>query len=174
MTCSRGEGQEYLIWCLIPDPWPLPPWSLISDPWWWGGSIVSTHFPWQWFDNSEASVYLYGSRWYPKRKDCFGNEALENAKTTISPRPERIIWCYERWQHMFFEMIKTIPCFKIDEVIPSDIDSGEFLGVSTRNLIVLDDLMTQSGEDKRIGDLFSKGNHHRNLSVIYIVQNIFH
>ena len=75
---------------------------------------------------------------------------------------------------MFFEMIKTIPCFKIDEVIPSDIDSGEFLGVSTRNLIVLDDLMTQSGEDKRIGDLFSKGNHHRNLSVIYIVQNIFH
>ena len=34
--------------------------------------------------------------------------------------------------------------------------------------------MTQSGGDKRIADLFTKGSHHRNLSVIYVVQNIFH
>ena len=34
--------------------------------------------------------------------------------------------------------------------------------------------MTQSGGDKRIADLFTKGSHHRNLSVIYIVQNIFY
>ena len=34
--------------------------------------------------------------------------------------------------------------------------------------------MAQSGKDKRIADLFTRGSHHRNLSVIYIVQNIFH
>ena len=34
--------------------------------------------------------------------------------------------------------------------------------------------MAQSGKDKRIADLFTKESHHRNLSVIYIVQNIFH
>jgi hypothetical protein len=34
--------------------------------------------------------------------------------------------------------------------------------------------MPQSGKDKRISDLFTKGSHHRNLSIIYIVQNIFH
>ena len=34
--------------------------------------------------------------------------------------------------------------------------------------------MAQSGKDKRIADLFTKGSHHRNLSIIYIVQNIFH
>ena len=34
--------------------------------------------------------------------------------------------------------------------------------------------MAQSGKDKRITDLFTKGSHHRHLSVIYIVQNIFH
>ena len=74
---------------------------------------------------------------------------------------------------MYLEMIKTIPDIELNEGIPSDIDSGEFLDVSTRNLIVLDDLMTQSRGDKRIADLFTKGSH-RNLSVIYIVQNIFH
>ena len=45
------------------------------------------------------------------------------------------------------------------------------MDVSQRNLIVLDD---QSGKDKRITDHFTKGSRHRNLSVIYIVQNIFH
>jgi hypothetical protein len=41
-------------------------------------------------------------------------------------------------------------------------------------LIVLDDLIAQSSKDKRIADLFTKGSHHRNLSIMYIVQNIFH
>jgi hypothetical protein len=31
------------------------------------------------------------------------------------------------------------------------------LDVSQQNLIVLDDLMAQSGKDKRIADLFTKG-----------------
>ena len=30
------------------------------------------------------------------------------------------------------------------------------------------------GGDKRIADLFTKGSHYRNLSAIYVVQNIFH
>jgi hypothetical protein len=34
--------------------------------------------------------------------------------------------------------------------------------------------MAQSSKDKRIADLFTKGSHLRNLSIIYIVQNIFH
>ena len=73
---------------------------------------------------------------------------------------------------MYLEMIKTIPGIELNEGIPSGID--DFCDVSTENLIVLDDLMTQSGGDKRIADLFTKGSHHRNLSVIYVVQNIFH
>ena len=79
---------------------------------------------------------------------------LENAKTTISPPPERIIWCYGQWQPMYLEMIKTIPGIELNEGTPSDIDSGEFLDVSTRNLIVLENLMTQSGGDKCIANLF--------------------
>jgi hypothetical protein len=54
---------------------------------------------------------------------------------------------------------------------PENIDNADYLDVSQRNLIVLDDLMAQSGKDRRIADLFTKGSHHRNLSIIY---NIFH
>ena len=34
--------------------------------------------------------------------------------------------------------------------------------------------MTDASKDKRIVNLFTRGSHYRNLSVIYIVQNIFH
>jgi hypothetical protein len=71
-------------------------------------------------------------------------------------------------------MMRTIPGIEFNQGIPDDIDNADYLDVSQRNLIVLDDLIAQSGKDKRIADLFTKGSHHRNLSIIYIVQNIFH
>ena len=39
---------------------------------------------------------------------------------------------------------------------------------------MFDDQMIDAGKDKRIVNLFTRGSHHRNLSVIYIVQNLFH
>ena len=69
--------------------------------------------------------------------------------------------------------MKTMPGIEFNQGIPEDIDEPDYLDVSQRNPIILDDLMAQSGKDKRIADLFTKGSHHRNLSVIYIVQNVF-
>ena len=77
-------------------------------------------------------------------------------------------------QPSYFDMIKTMPGIEFNQGIPEDIDEPDYLDVSQCNLIVLDDLMAQSGKDKRIADLFTKGSHHRNLSVIYIVENVFH
>ena len=96
---------------------------------------------------------------------------LKKAQKTISPPPQRIIWCYGQWQPSYFDMMRTIPGIEFNQGIPEDIDNADYLDVSQRNLIVLDDLMAQLGKDKRISDLFPKGSHHRNLSIIYIVQN---
>ena len=71
-------------------------------------------------------------------------------------------------------MMRTMPGIEFNQSIPEDIDNADYLDVSQRNLIVLDDLMAQPGKDKRFSDHFTKGSHHRNLSIIYIVQNIFH
>jgi hypothetical protein len=71
-------------------------------------------------------------------------------------------------------MLRAIPEIEFNKGIPKDIDNTDYLDVSQRNLVVLDDLMAQSSKDKRIADLFTKGSHHLNLSIIYIVQNIFH
>ena len=39
--------------------------------------------------------------------------------------------------------------------------------------VIIDDLMHESSNSKIISDLFTKGSHHRNISIILIVQNFF-
>jgi len=41
-------------------------------------------------------------------------------------------------------------------------------------LVIIDDLMRESSSNEVIVDLFTKGSHHKNLSVILISQNLFH
>ena len=99
---------------------------------------------------------------------------LENAQKTTSSSPQCTIWCDGQWQPSYFDMMKTMPVIEFNQGIPEDVDEPDHLDVFQCNLIVLDDLMAQSCKDKRIADLFTKRSHHRNLSVIFIVQNIFH
>jgi hypothetical protein len=59
-----------------------------------------------------------------------------------------------------------MPGIEFNEGIPEDIDkarsSAKFDRIGRSN--------ASSGKDKRITDLFTKGSHHRNLSIVYIVQ----
>ena len=47
----------------------------------------------------------------------------------------------------------------------------EFDG-SRPTLLIIDDLMDQV--DQSVANLFTKGSHHRNVSVVFLVQNLFH
>ena len=58
---------------------------------------------------------------------------LENAQKTISPPPQRIIWCYGQWQPSYFDTMKTMPGIEFNQGIPEDIDEPDYLDVSQRN-----------------------------------------
>ena len=58
--------------------------------------------------------------------------------------------------------------------IPTALEQDSYFDVNERNLILFDDQMIDASKDKRIVNLFNRGSHHRNLSVIYIVQNLSH
>ena len=61
---------------------------------------------------------------------------LENAQKTISPTPQRVIWCYGQWQPSYFDMKRTMPGIEFNEGIPDDIHEPDYLDISQRNLIV--------------------------------------
>ena len=107
-------------------------------------------------------------------KTWFVKKLLENQSKWIQPPPERIVWLYGQWQPMYEEMRRTIPGIEFVKGIPSNIGEDRFLDPSVRNLLVIDDLMSDATKDTRICDLFTKGSHHRNLSVLCLLQNLYY
>ena len=83
-------------------------------------------------------------------KTVWVKSLLENAQTTISAAPQRIVWCYGQWQPSYFDMMRTMSGIEFNQGIPEDIDNADYLDVLQRNLIVLDDFLAQSGKDIRL------------------------
>ena len=81
----------------------------------------------------------------------------------MNPPPDEVIWCYGEWQPGY----DTMGGVMFVEGLPNPKDwRGD-----KRRLVIVDDLMSET--DGRVTKLFTKGSHHRSLSVMYIVQNLF-
>ena len=52
-------------------------------------------------------------------------------------------------------------------------DIYDSLTPEQHNILVLDDQMGVASSSKSVSDLFTKRQHHRNLTVIYVVQNMY-
>ena len=91
----------------------------------------------------------------------------------IDPWPERIIWCFSQWQPVYDELQRRFPSMEFVHGIPDYLQEPRYIDSSKRNVIVFDDLMTEAKCDQRVADLFTKGSHHRNISVVYLTQNVF-
>lgn len=100
-------------------------------------------------------------------KTHFVFELLDNIDIIIKPTPKNIIWCYGEYQDKYRELPKNI-------ILSNGLDGLQCIDKSVPNLVILDDLMHEAGNNLDVAELFTKGSHHRNLSVILIVQNIFH
>ncbi len=97
---------------------------------------------------------------------------LEQGRMIMQSYPDRIVWCYSEFQPAYTHLSKQFPQIEFIEGIPDDVI--DMFDPKINNLIVLDDLMDVCSSDKKIANLFTKGCHHRNLSVIFIVQNLFY
>ena len=82
----------------------------------------------------------------------------------MTPKPDRILRCYGEYQTLY----ETVKGIEFQQGLP-DLDN---LDPREKHLIILDDLMDET--DQRVASLFTKKSHHRNISVMYIVQNLFH
>lgn len=78
-----------------------------------------------------------------------------------------IIWCYSE-KSAVPRLAEAPARVRFHQGVPKfDNASGE------SKLVILDDLLNDV-YSKEVCDLFTKGSHHRNISVILITQNLFH
>ena len=102
-------------------------------------------------------------------KTTFVKRLLSYANVLIEPPPENIIYFYAQYQDTFGEIQYLVPGIKFTQGLPDDILDS--INPETRNLFIIDDMMGE--KDGVVSKLFTKKSHHGNLSVIYIVQNLF-
>ena len=107
-------------------------------------------------------------------KTTFVKDILLHHNTRIQPQIQRIVWLYKRWQPMYTIIKSTVmPKVEFIQGIPQELDDDDYFGPRQNNLLILDDMMSTAGKDKRITDLFTEGSHHRSLSIISINQNLY-
>lgn len=97
-------------------------------------------------------------------KSHFVAKLLKNLHAMIDEPPERIVWCYGKLQRKLFDEFSDRVEF-VEGLPGADLLDGR------RTLLIIDDLMRET--DGRIADLFTKGSHHDNASVVYISQNLY-
>jgi len=105
-------------------------------------------------------------------KSTFCTRFLQNLDTlcTESDFPGGIIWCYNEQSSVPQQQLSALnKNVQIHEGLPENFENAQGLPC----LFILDDLLNEVFS-RAVCDLFSKGSHHRNFSVILITQNVFH
>ena len=90
-------------------------------------------------------------------KTYFVINLLKHVKEMINPPPQKIFWFYGEWQELYSRL--QIENLAFHEGLPSD----DFLDPSVRNLIIIDDLLTET--DARVTNLFDKNKENRTISL---------
>lgn len=106
---------------------------------------------------------------------CGKTQFLSNLllRKMIQPEPERIIYVYGDWQPAYDKIKEKYP--HAEFVKDFDDSLYDTLQPTTRNLVVFDDQMSNEDARNNTGLMryFTQGSHHRNATVVYIVQNLF-
>lgn len=98
-------------------------------------------------------------------------QILQRKNEIIYPRIYRVEYCFgEAQPRIFAKLQATVPNITFCKGLPTVF--GDELQRPT--LYILDDLMDESVKSKDVQDLFTRGTHHRNLSVILLTQNFYH
>jgi len=105
-------------------------------------------------------------------KTVFTIKVLENMDEMIEPNVKEILWCYGIESPQLTTLKQKFPSIlKLHKGLP-DLAKLSALDTSVNRILLIDDLM-QETKGNTVANLFSKGAHHLNMSVVYIVQNVF-
>ena len=80
---------------------------------------------------------------------------IENVTQMVDPPPNKIVYCYGDYHQLYCQVV-------FHQGLP---DLNDFDG-SEPVLLIIDDLMHETNET--VANLFTKGSHHRNVSVMYL------
>ena len=101
-------------------------------------------------------------------KTQFLYKLLRRRDRITDKKPIDVIYCYGAWQKEF-EAFPDITFHEGLIDVKNDIsDDGE------HRWLIVDDLMDEAGKSSNLLNTFTKYSHHKNISVWFVTQNLFH
>lgn len=82
----------------------------------------------------------------------------------------RVLWVFGEHLKMFDIPLRN-PNIEVRYI--DFLPSNDQLRQEKPDLLIIDDLMTELGGDKELANIFTKLSHHNDMSVIFVVQNLF-
>jgi len=105
-------------------------------------------------------------------KTFFTKRLISRCQRMIFPRPTQIVWSFGESNPIQIAQIRKVSPIPIHFV--EGLPDLEEIPSSERTLLIIDDLMHDAGKSQKISKMFTQMSHHRNMSIILILQNIFH
>jgi hypothetical protein len=105
-------------------------------------------------------------------KTIFIRRVLKHSRLLINNLkfPLKVLWCYGQMQGLYSVPISPDVNVTYAEGMPD----YDYISKHDHQIIILDDLMNEMDENKDLANLFTKGSHHLNKSIILCIQNLFH
>ena len=85
----------------------------------------------------------------------------------------KILYCYTAFQPLFERMEREIPNITFHQGLPSESVLEDLAADRLHTICILDDLQGEVVSSAKMEQLFTVHSHHKNISVIFILQNIF-
>lgn len=109
---------------------------------------------------------------------------MENAlrMQQFQPSPQRLVWVYAEWQPAYARLQACAASGQLGRLRTIEFvrDNTDYAAIyqamnpTQANMLVLDDQMTEAkGNADSLANLFVKGSHHRNITVVLMLQNMF-
>ena len=105
-------------------------------------------------------------------KTYFVKDIIENMSCVISQTIDNIVYIYSCWQPIYDQLLKTLN-INFVQGLPESFCDETLLPTTKNNLLIIDDLMNQASDNLEVQKVFTQYVHHRRLSCIYLVQNLF-
>ena len=88
----------------------------------------------------------------------------------INKKEINVLWCYGQWHELIGIQLKKEININYHEGIPND----EILNNHKPDMIIIDDLLNEMNSRKDFENIFIKKSHHLNISVFFLIQNLFY
>lgn len=96
-------------------------------------------------------------------------ELIRRRKEIIDPPLDNVLYMYACWQDKFTQLQKDVPEVQFHQGLIENSDD-----IPSNSLVIIDDLLTDLAKSEDSVNLFVRGSHHNNISVIGIVQSFFY